>query len=369
MKHTSILALSVIATFGATSFGANAAPISNLHASGMITNNIAAMQHSIMLNTFDNFGTSTHLGNYEPALAATNAKAAVDPHEKCPPVYGKMRSYGEYNDDGSATAGRNGGDEASGLESSNYNWFNWQHAQDKAKYKDFDKVDSRYDLIELGFANEPRVFDNGYSQFGGFGGLIIAQEKDSAVKVEENGGFIGLYEGYRIGNFNIQGVADLGVLFSDAKAALGDYDYTNFWLGAGLNASYDINLTDWLTLQPGVYGGYTWIYTKGYESANGNGIKIDSAHMMEVSPALRAITDLGSGWYGTMSGRYVFNFNAGGDATIAEVKIPELELKDYVEYGIGVEKNADRFGFGVSLNRRDGGRTGWIGSLNIKYIF
>lgn len=368
MKHISVFALSAITAMGVIPFGsAHAMHVSPLNANGMITNNIAAIQHSIIHNTFDKFGSATDMGEY--ALPEEKQKITDKAeHEKCPPVYGKMRPYGEYNDDGSATIGHSGGDDAD-ITSSNYNWFNWLHAQDKVKYKDFDKADSRYDLVEMGFSNEPHMFDNGYSQFGGFGGLIIAQEKDTGFKIEENGGFIGLFQGYHIGDFNIQGAADFGALFSDTKATLGDYDYTHFWAGAGLNISYDIALKNWFTLQPGVYGGYTWIYSKGYESATGNSISIDSVHMMELAPAMRAITRFGNGWYGALSGRYVFNFNHGGDATVAGTKIPELELMNYAEYGLSIEKNADRFGIGVSLNRRDGGRTGWLGGLHVKYIF
>ena len=345
MKHTSVLALSMIvaAPFGA----AHAVPVSNMHASGVITNNIATMQHSIILNSFDQFGSATNMGEYSDL----KHEEARDVHEKCPPVYGTMRPYGEYGDDGTVFEhGRSGGE----LTSSNYNWFDWQHAQDKAKFKDFDKMDSRYDLISMGFSNEPKQ---------------IGSEKSDEVKTSELGGFLGLFKGYHIYGFDITAAGDFGLLFSNAKSVPGKYSFSNFWLGAGLNASYDIKLADYFILQPGVYGGYTWIYSDAYKTDTGDSISIDSLHNFEVSPALRAITRLGGGWYGTLSGRYVFNFNDGGDAKSAGVTIPELELMDYAEYGLGIEKNTNRFGIGVSINRRDGGRTGWIGELNIKYIF
>ena len=358
MKHISVLALfaAVAMPFGAV----QAAPVSNLHTSGVITKNIATMQHSILLNSIDKFGAATNLDAYSDYTTSHVS------HEKCPVVYGKMKPYGEYGDDGTVfKSGRSGGE----IGASNYNWFDWQHAQDKAEFKDFDKIDSRYDIISMGFSNEPQHINGGYSQFGGFGGLIIASEKNDDFKTSELGGFIGLFKGYHWNGFNLVAAGDLGALFSDAKSAPGKFSFTNFWLGAGLDASYDIKLAEYFTLQPGVYGGYTWIYSTGYQTETGADISIDSLHNFEVSPALRAITRLGNGWYGTLSGRYVLNFDAGGDAEIAGAKIPELELKDYAEYGLGIEKNMERFGIGVSVGRRDGGRTGWIGDLHIKYIF
>ena len=357
MKHISVFALSAIMM---AQFGAHAAPVTNLNSAGVITNNIATMQHSIMLNTMNNFGSATNMGAY------SDYKTPRDPHEKCPPIYGKMRPYGEYGDDGTVfESGRSGGE----IGPSNYNWFDWQHAQDNVEFKDFDKIKSRYDIISMGFANEPERINGGYKQFGGFGGLIIASEKNDVVKTSEMGGFLGLQQAYHLYGFNITAAGDFGALFSDAKSAPGKYSFSNFWLGAGLNASYDIKLAESFILQPGVYGGYTWIYSKGYQTETGDSISIDSLNNLEVSPSLRAITRFGEGWYATLSGRYVFNFESGGDAKIAGATIPELELMDYAEYGVGIEKNTDRFGIGVSLNRRDGGRTGWIGELNIKYIF
>ncbi|MBO4625841.1 MAG: hypothetical protein J5679_01000, partial [Alphaproteobacteria bacterium] len=59
----------------------------------------------------------------------------------------------------------------------------------------------------------------------------------------------------------------------------------------------------------------------------------------------------------------------GGDTTVAGTQLPDLELGDYTEYGISLEKNIEQFNISVSLNRRDGGRTGWTGELHMRYLF
>ena len=70
-----------------------------------------------------------------------------------------------------------------------------------------------------------------------------------------------------------------------------------------------------------------------------------------------------------MSVRYVFNFANGGETRNAGVALPELELLNYFEYGFTTEKNIDRFNFSASINRRDGGRTGWLFNVHMKYMF
>lgn len=359
MKHISALALSVMAT-ATISAGANAATVPLARSNGVITNNIATMQHTIMLNAFDNFDGSMAITNGD--YLANRPRA-----ETCQPVYTTTYCDGDmYGDAPTARASGHSGGETM---NSGYYWIDWRHAQDKAEFKDFDKMESNYDLISLGFASDPEEFSNGFSQYGGFGGVAIAREKSDNVKLEENGGYFGLYRAYHIGGFNIAGAADAGLLFSDTKSAITDYDFTNFWLGAAINTSYNIRMGNSFTLQPGVYLGYTWIYSDGYESATGSDISIDSAHMFEVSPSLRALFSFGGDWYAAASARYVFNFNAGGDTKVAGAKIPELELKDYIEYGLSIEKDIERFSMAISLYRHDGGLTGWAGGVQLRYAF
>lgn len=364
MKRVSILTLSALAAIGVLPLSAHATPVSYTNAPGIIVNNIANMQHSIVLSAFNNFGDAMDLREYAPTKTPVPKQKKVNQHS--PFVYGEMPQYGEYGDDGTVfQSGHSGGD----FGISNYNWFNWQHAQDKAVFKDVDAIDSKYDLISMGFSNGPKQIKDGYSQFGVFGSLTMAHENSDVVNISENGGLVGIFQGFNVNNFNVMLAADFGMLFSDATSTLANYDYTNIWVGASLGASYDIVMDDSFVLQPGVYAGYTWIHSGGYDSDTGVNASIDSSKMFEASPSLRAVLDLGNGWNGSVSGRYVFNFSDVGTAKIAGTTTAGIDLKNYAEYGLSIEKNAERFGFSLSLNRHDGGRTGWIGGMQIRYVF
>ena len=367
MKHISILALSVITTIGFTPYAADAAPVSRFQSSNVITNNIAAMQHSIMLNAFNNFGAELDLGEYsehkEMAMIAPE-----EPHTNNEPVYGEMLFYGEYGDDtgiDKQESGHNGGDATD----SNYNWFAWRHAQDKAKLSNYDKIDSRYDLVSMGFSNQPKQSGDGFYQFGGFGGLTLAHEDADTVKLDENGGYIGLFQGYNTHRFHIYVAGDTGLLFSDAKSSLGDYDFTHFWAGVAANASYDIVLNERLILEPGMYMGYTYIHSSGYESDTGHELSLAGSHMLEATPSLSAMLNFNNGWFGMASARYVFNFPYVGDIKVAGVTMPALELKDYSEVELSVNKNTERFGFSANIGYHNGGRTGWFGGIQVRYVF
>ena len=366
MKHVSVLALSAMTTIGVIPFGAYAAPVSHLHANSIAAHNIMVMQRSAMLNAFDNFDGSAAITLGEPTVAPQAPEEDTQPAEDPTEKYGKMPTYGEYGDDGTVfLSGRSGGE----FPVLNSNWIDWQYSDGLAKFDGFSRVDSKSNVISLGFSDEASAIKGGFSEFGGFGGVILAQEDAGSVELSETGEYIGLYRAYNIYGFSIKAAADFGALFNDAESALGDYDFTNLWAGAALNLSYNIVLDETSTIQPGVYAGYTWINSDGYKSDSGKRVSIDDFHMFEVSPSLRAITHIGDGWFGIMSGRYVFNYVNGGDATIAGVTLPELEMKDYSEYGLSVEKTSERFSVAASIYRRDGGRAGWLGGLQIRYLF
>lgn len=319
------------------------------------------MQHSIILNTFNNFDTSVTEFNKQIPNQKTENQT-----QKSADWYGKMSFYGEYGDDGTVfLSGRNGGDTYDKTISM---WTDWQHVQDYAKFDGFQRVDSHYDLISLGISyKQSNMKQNTFHNVGGFGGFATARENTHSSKITENGGYAGLYYAYYTHGLMFQTAADFGVLYNDAESSYGGYDFTNMWAGGGLGTNYNIFLDNTSVLQPGLYAGYTWIHTDDYEPQPG--VTTDDFHMFELSPSLRIITPLGNGWVNSMSARYVFNFSAGGVIHNAGVALPELDLRDYCEYGFTIEKNIERFNFATSINRRDGGRTGWLFNIHMKYMF
>ena len=367
MKKTSVWLLSVATTFGFAPFNTHAANVSHLSANGIAVNNIAVMQHSIMHNAFDNFDRSMANALDRPPKEAFKSGTKTEPTPVKDPAkdYGKMSNYGEYGDDGTVfSSGRSGGD----LDTSNAIWLDWQHAQDYAKFDGFHRVDSNHDIISIGFSDVPSQWNSGASEFGGFGGVIISDEDSGTVKLSETGEYVGLYYAQHSSGFNLNSAINFGTLFSDTKSdAYGKYALTNLWAGAAVNASYNILLDETSVLQPGLYGGYTWIYSDGYQTANGHGISFNNFQAFELSPSLRAITHIGEGWVGIMSARYVFNFADGGE--LKKSGMSELDLADYCEYGLSFERSSEVLSFAISLNRRDGGRSGWSGGLHARYRF
>lgn len=370
-SSVSLFALSVFML----SMGGALASRPHIYANTFTTNNITAFQHSIMHNAMQTFeGT---------ASAALAGRRAMGPraHESDAfvygtlPMYGRPHLYGEYGDDGTVLqqTGRNGGDAYDTPEYTrpviNSLWINWQHFSDDVKFKGYDELNSDYDLIMFGLAGGEAQWGIGISEWGIFGGYVGGTQDNEFIDINENGGYVGVYSGYNIQNFNLSLAANAGALYNGAESEYGTDEFANMWAGAAMNATYNIALDDTFTLQPGVYAGYTWIGAADYISVSGDTVANQNLNMFEIAPSLRAIKHVGRGWFGYIGVRHAFMSGHGGRVIAGGVEYDELDTRDYTEYGIGIEKSIDRFNVNLTLNRRDGGRAGWNGAVTMKYIF
>ena len=375
MKHASLFVLVAFVACGALP-GTTMAAAPHAYANSISAHNIGAMQHTIMTNAIHTFeGTaSAALGTRSNILMPGDKDATEQTLKKNPadeyghlPLYGTMHLYGEYGDDGSVY-GHNGGDMVS-RPTINSMWLNWQHVDDNASFDNFETTDSDYDVITFGISGGDVQMGTGITDWGMFGGYVGGTQDNSAINIDENGGYVGLYGGYTLGGFNISLAADAGALYNRATHGAGTDEYANMFVGGAINATYNIALDATFTLQPGVYAGYTWVKSANYMSMDGTAIANNNLNLFEVAPGARAIKHIGSGWFGFIGAKYVFNFEHGGDATAAGARLANLESANYSEYGLGLEKSIDRFYMSIKLGRRDGGRTGWTWGTSLKYMF
>jgi len=353
----------------------------HLYANGISARNIGTIQHSITTRAFQSFDsvaavalgaraklTTDKKPSHSPAYPTTKPENPYKTYGHAP-VYGTMKKYGEWNDDGTATRGRSGGDNSIALPAMNSAWLDWQHYDDKVKFDHFDRLDSDYDLIMLGASVGRTMWRNGVTEWGFYTGYVGGSQENDSINIDEKGGYIGLYSGYTLQNFHLSTSVHGGALSNDAENIFGTDEYSNMWAGAALKASYVIEIDDTFTLQPEIYGAYTWVKSANYTADSGHRIDNDNFNIFEVTPGIRAIKHIANGWFATATAKYVMMFENGGTMSIDGVKVPDLDGKNYSEYGLGLEKSINRFNISINLGRRDGGYTGWHGGVGMKYLF
>lgn len=370
MKHTTFLTISLFSLLGIS--GAHATSSAHIHANTISAHNVATIQHTITQTAFSSFAGSMRgtMGAQKSRSKSIDAQRNEDPNTTYgrAPMYGTAPMYGEFNDDG-RSAGRSGGDIYNADAALNSVWTTWQHLGDNAKFNDFARLDSDADIFMLGVAGGQSEFAGGLSKWGLFAGFTNGDQQNNEISTESQGGYFGIYNGNTFGNLGLYATINGGVLNNSVDTIHGNDEYTNFWTGVAISATYDFALNGTFTLQPGIHLGYTWIRGEDYTSASGDILKNDTFGMTEVSPALRAIKHIANGWFGALNVKYVMIFDNGGDLSVNDTTTTTLDMDNYTEYTLSLEKYVNNFNLSANFGRRDGAREGWIGGLNVKYAF
>lgn len=315
--------------------------------------NIGAIQHTVTQNAFKSFSfQNTHSFKQQP-------KKEIIPSD--PSVYGKPLTYGEYNEDG--LAGRSGGDTISASLSNV--WIDWQHLADKVNFDEISTLKTDTDIIMAGMSSTPSGTTHKKHNWGTYVGYVGGDQSNPDIQIDNHGGFFGIYNGLFVNDFTLKTTVNGGVFDISAH----DNNFTNFWIGAATNASYDITLDKTFILRPSLQVGYTWIQTKDYTLTSGDIITNQNLNLIQITPEIQAIKHIGNGWFGQADVKYVMSFDNNPDTHINNVKLHGLSLDNYFEYSISVGTNVSDTNISATIGRHDGGIYGWFGGLNIKYVF
>ena len=113
---------------------------------------------------------------------------------------------------------------------------------------------------------------------------------------------------------------------------------------------------------------YTFVHTFDYTNAAGVKMHSSPLNAIQLVPGLKFIFNLNKGWqpYGFV--QMVWNIMDDTKFTAQDVHLPEMSVKPYVQYGVGLQRRwGDRFtGFGQVM-LRNGGRNGVACHLGFRW--
>lgn len=256
------------------------------------------------------------------------------------------------------------------ISKANNAWVSVIGFDDSVDFDNFQTVDSEMMSVIGGVTSDVQQTALGKTTYGIYAGYMNGELEYDGNKINQEGGYLGL--GTRIENDNIiaQSVINGGFIGNEDKHSFGTDKFDTYWAGIALKGGYNYKLNNGVTVQPNLYAGYTFVNNEDYTSTSGAKIKNDKLHLFEVAPGLKVSKDFENGWNTFAQVKYAFVMDNGGDIKIDNVALPNISTDDYVEYGVGVNKELnDSWNMSVSANRRDGGREGWNGNISFKYNF
>ena len=219
--------------------------------------------------------------------------------------------------------------------------------------------DSAYKQLKKGWGTvtTPYIGYNGTSQHY------------SGVSTITNGGILGITQTFYHGDFFTALTVNAGASVGESNTMYGKENYTTLMAGVANKTGYNFEFNDGkFIIQPSMLTAYTYVYTFDYTNAAGVKISSEPLNSIQLHPTVRFIGNVGKGWQPYASVGMVWNILNETKFTASDVRLPEMSIKPYVEYGIGLQKSwNDKCSGFLQAMLRNGGRNGIALSFGFKW--
>ena len=150
----------------------------------------------------------------------------------------------------------------------------------------------------------------------------------------------------------------------------GSEDMTMLMAGVASKTGYNWELAKGkFIIQPSYMMSYSFVNTFDYTNAAGVRIKSDPLNAINIAPGLKFIGNLNNGWQPYAGVQMVWNIMDKTHFNANDVALPDMSVKPYVQYGVGVQKRwGDRFTGFFQVMLRNGGRNGVAFSAGFRWV-
>lgn len=205
----------------------------------------------------------------------------------------------------------------------------------------------------------------------GFVGYNGSHQSYSGVSMTQNGGTLGATGTIYKDNFFTGVTVSAGAGTGSAYTQYGTDNFSMLTAGIASKTGYNIEFNDGkFILQPTLFLSYSFVNTFDYTNAAGVRIDSDPLNAFTVMPGLKAVANLKNGWQPYAGISMVWNIMDKTKFMANDVRLPQLSVKPYVQYGVGVQKTwGDKFTGFVQSMIRNGGRDGIAFQAGLRWTF
>lgn len=195
------------------------------------------------------------------------------------------------------------------------------------------------------------------SAFVGYNG---SHQSYRGISMNHQGGTLGVTATAYKGNFFTGITASAGASAGEAYIQSGTDNFAMITSGIANKTGYNFEIKEGkLIVQPSLFLGYTFVNTFDYKNSAGVKVDSDPLNAIQIIPSIKIIGNLKNGWQPYAGVSMVWNVMDKTNVKANDVKLPQLSVKPYVQYGVGVQKSwGERFTGFFQTFIRNGGRTG-----------
>jgi outer membrane autotransporter protein len=240
-------------------------------------------------------------------------------------------------------------------------WFRPYATFEKVGLRNGPKVENTMYGSYFGGDSSIKELSNGWDyQYSVYIGYNGSHQNYQGNSISQNGGNLGATGIWYKGDFYTALTANVGAGVAEASTMFGHEDFPMLMAGVASKTGYNFELAKGkFIIQPSYLMSYTFVNTFDYTNAAGMRINTDPLHAINIAPGLKFIGNLKNGWQPYAGIQMVWNIMDKTDFHANDVPLPEMSVKPYFQYGLGVQKRwGERFtGFGQFMIR-NGGRNG-----------
>ncbi len=223
----------------------------------------------------------------------------------------------------------------------------------------------------IGFDSSMKPIKHGFDRvLTGYVGYNGASQSYSGVDSYQNGGLIGGTMTLYKNNFFNATTISAGASVGESYNMYGHDNFTMFLAGIANKLGYNFEFKNGrYIIQPSLMMSYTFVNTFDYTNAAGVNINSDPMHAIQLSPGVKFIMNTKNGWQPYVGVNMVWNVMDTQKVTANDVRLPEMSIKPYVQYGLGLQKKIkDKFlAFGQAMVS-NGGRNGISLSFGLRWF-
>ena len=223
----------------------------------------------------------------------------------------------------------------------------------------------------VGFDTETETLKYGWERtFTGFVGYNGASQRYSGIDTTLNGGLVGGTMTLYKGNFFNATTVNIGTSIVNSQTMYGSEEFSMLLSGIGNKIGYNIEFNDGnVILQPSMIASYTYVGVEDYTNAAGVKINNNPIHAVQLVPSVKIIGNTENGWQPYALVSMVLNMNGKSDVIANDVSLPQMSIKPYIQYGVGVQKKVkDNFTAYGQAMIQNGGRNGVSFSAGFRWL-
>ena len=220
--------------------------------------------------------------------------------------------------------------------------------------------------FDTGIESIGKGWDRAFTGFIGYNG---ASQRYRGVDSIQNGGMLGGTMTLYKNNFFNATTVSVGASVANNQTMFGNEDYAMLLSGIANKTGYNFEFKEGkFIIQPSMLLSYTFVNTFDYTNAAGVRMQNDPFHSLQISPGVKFIGNFKGGWQPYLGVNMVWNIMGETDAYANGVKLPQMSVKPYVQYGVGVQKRMkDHFmAYGQAMVQ-NGGRNGLALTCGIRW--